>query len=189
VGNKKWEIIICKLRTMNYELLITTCELLVVNWRLRSGSGEFSWLLKLSIESLMRKPAYYYNQSAVIPFVVENGRLKILLISNRSRRKWIVPKGIVEENLTSAESAAKEAFEEAGLQGTVLAGNIGTYRYSKWEGVCTVQVFAMKIEQVLKNWPERAFRYRIWAGLNEAATLIKDRELRKMIWNLSGFLK
>ena len=99
----------------------------------------------------------------------------------KKRRKWILPKGIIEADLSPAESAAKEAAEEAGISGTVCEECIGKYRYKKWGGACAVQVYPMKIEKILQDWPETDMRARIWVGVEEAIFFLKLPGIEKMI--------
>ncbi len=133
---------------------------------------------------MTKKPDYYYNQSCVIPFRVEKDILKLLLISNRKKSRWIFPKGIIEPDLSPAESARKEAFEEAGIDGKVIPKIIGEYQYFKWGGNCTVKVFVMQVENIFKIWPESNFRFRIWTGIHEARMLINEKKLQKIIQKL-----
>ena len=79
-----------------------------------------------------KKPQYFYQQSGVIPYKIENNELKVLLITSRKGKKWKIPKGIVEPALSPSDSAAKEAFEEAGILGKVDKAEIGSYKYFKW---------------------------------------------------------
>ena len=130
------------------------------------------------------RPGYYYNQSAVVPFCLESGKIKLLMISNRKRSRWIFPKGIIEQDLSPQQSAAKEAHEEAGIKGKVYSNSIGKYKYKKWGGICSVQVYLLKIEEILQDWPEADFRYRIWVGIDEAERMIREKELRYMIRRL-----
>ena len=131
-----------------------------------------------------KKPQYFYNQSCVIPFQIENGILKLLLISNRKKTRWIFPKGIIEKDLSPVESARQEAFEEAGIYGSILSATTGEYQYNKWGGTCTVKVFLMQVEKILNDWPESNFRFRIWAGIQEATMFINERRLREIIRTL-----
>ena len=71
------------------------------------------------------RPEYYYTQSSVIPYRIHEGRPEIMVISSRKGKHWIVPKGIVEPDLSPADSAAKEAFEEAGIAGKASGSSIG----------------------------------------------------------------
>lgn len=137
---------------------------------------------------MTKKPDYYYNQSCVIPFRIEKDILKLLLISNRKRSRWIFPKGIIEPDLSPAESARKEAFEEAGIDGNVIPKIIGKYQYFKWGGNCTVKVFVMQVEKIFKIWPESNFRFRIWTGIHEARMLINEKKLQKIIQKLPGII-
>jgi 8-oxo-dGTP pyrophosphatase MutT (NUDIX family) len=133
----------------------------------------------------MKKPEYYYNQSAVIPFIVKDGDIKITLITSRKKKRWIVPKGIIEDNMSPEDSAAKEAFEEAGVKGVVFKEALGSYKYEKWGGTCTVEVFPMKVEELLDDWLESDFRKRKVAPLKKAIELLDDKPLKKMIKKLA----
>jgi 8-oxo-dGTP pyrophosphatase MutT (NUDIX family) len=120
----------------------------------------------------------------VIPFRLEQDKLNVMLITSRNRKRWIIPKGIIEKDISAAESARREAFEEAGLRGRVSRKPIGRYRYRKWGDTCDVQVFLLKIEQVLDEWPESSVRQRRWATVEEAANLVEEQELGGLIRNL-----
>ena len=121
-----------------------------------------------------------FRQSAVIPFRKSDGKTEILLIRNRSNRRWIIPKGIIEPGLTAQESAAQEALEEAGVTGTVMAQKVGEYQYNKWGGICQVQVFLMRVETILDDWLESQ-RQRKWFSPQLAAENLHETELRKMV--------
>ncbi|MEE9431009.1 MAG: NUDIX hydrolase [Melioribacteraceae bacterium] len=125
------------------------------------------------------KPNYWYNQSAVVPYR-KNGTVEILLITTRKKKKWIIPKGIVEENLTPLQSAEKEAFEEAGIRGTTSKKSIGKYKYKKWGNKCKVKVFAMEVNEVLDTW-EEDFRERKWVKLDKVKEEIVEVKLQKII--------
>ncbi|MBF0163691.1 MAG: NUDIX hydrolase [Magnetococcales bacterium] len=132
-------------------------------------------------------PAYYYRQSAVIPVRGEGEALRVLLISSRSRSRWIIPKGIVEPNLTPADSAAKEAFEEAGIRGRVHPEPIGEYDYPKWGGTCVAEVYVMRVDEVLDRWLE-SFRERVWLTLEEAIGRIQEEKLQEIMRGVPDFL-
>ncbi|MBF0309951.1 MAG: NUDIX hydrolase [Magnetococcales bacterium] len=133
-------------------------------------------------------PQSAYRQSAVIPCRFFQGALQVCLVTSRSRRRWIVPKGIVEEGMTPAESAAKEALEEAGIAGEILPEVMGTYRYRKWGGVCEVECFVMIVEEVLDEWLEMD-RDREWVDLDEAIERVEESRLREMLEELPLFLQ
>ncbi|GJQ62446.1 MAG: NUDIX hydrolase [Melioribacteraceae bacterium] len=130
-----------------------------------------------------KKPQYFYQQSGVIPYKIENNELKVLLITSRKGKKWKIPKGIVEPALSPSDSAAKEAFEEAGILGKVDKAEIGSYKYFKWGGEISVSLFAMKVERELDTW-EEDFRHRKWVTPEEAVVLVEETELRRVILRL-----
>src|SRR5208282_1063634 len=56
------------------------------------------------------------QQVAAVCYRIRQGGIEFLLVQTREGR-WIFPKGGVEPGLTHAQSAALEAFEEAGVHG------------------------------------------------------------------------
>ncbi len=129
----------------------------------------------------MEKPEWFYNQSGVVPYRWHLGELQVLLVTTRRQRRWIIPKGIVEPDMSPAESAINEAWEEAGLRGSLHRLSIGEYRYPKWGGMCTVQVFLLKVEQVAEAWPEAASRKRQWMSVAEAARRVREPEMARIL--------
>ena len=106
-----------------------------------------------------------------------------MLITSRKKKKWIIPKGIVEPYMTPQLSAAQEAFEEAGLFGRVWEEPVGSYQTEKWEGVCTVTVYPMSVEKVYDEWMEDDFRKRKWFSPEKALEACEDKDIRIMIKN------
>ena len=137
------------------------------------------------MSELPDRPSWYYRQSAVIPYRQAERGLEVLLITSRRRKRWIIPKGIVEPDLTPAESAVKEAFEEAGVVGEVSTSSVGTYQYKKWNGTCTVEVFSLQVKEVLKAWPEVQERTRAWLSPEEAANRVAEPALKELLRSLA----
>lgn len=123
---------------------------------------------------------FSFKQSAVVPYRLVQGELKILLITTRKGR-WIIPKGIIEPELSAAESAAKEALEEAGVKGEVAEKELGKYSYEKWGGICHVRVFLLRVTKVLDTWQEQFFRRRKWYALEDAIEAVEEKELKKIL--------
>ncbi len=128
-----------------------------------------------------------FIQSGVIPYRCRHGELEVLLITSRKRKRWLIPKGIVETWLSPKDSAVKEAWEEAGILGQVIQPPLGTYQYDKWGGTCRVEVFLLQVETVLESWPEE-WRDRQWLSLEEAASRVDEAELKQMILAVPGLL-
>lgn len=133
------------------------------------------------------RPAYYYTQSSVIPYRVHNGKLEILVISSSKKKHLVVPKGIKDPGLTPQQSAAKEAWEEAGVEGEVAADALGEYSYEKWGATCTVSVYPMKVTRTVPEdeWKER-HRGRTWMPPDEAADRLKQKELQPLVKTLES---
>jgi phosphohistidine phosphatase len=137
-----------------------------------------------------QRPAYYYRQSAVVPFRVTADGIEILIVRSSQKRHWVVPKGIIEPGLSPQLSAAQEALEEAGVEGDVQDRAIGDYRYPKWGAECLVSVYPMRVDRVLPEaeWRER-HRGRQWVSPATAAALLKQVELRDMVAALARALR
>lgn len=115
--------------------------------------------------------------------------LMILLVTSRETGRWVLPKGWVKKKRTPAETAAEEAFEEAGLVGDIADTPIGIYHYAKGlpdgQSVdCAVEVYSLQVRQTLADWPERAQRQRRWFTPAEAAELVREPELRTLLRSL-----
>ncbi|WP_170107102.1 NUDIX hydrolase [Roseibium marinum] len=128
------------------------------------------------------RPAYYYRQSAVIPFRRTPDGRQILIVGSSSGRHWTVPKGIVDPGLTPAASAGVEAREEAGIEGEIEEIPLGHFTYEKWGAPCKVTVFAMEVTKVLEGeaW-EESHRRRKWVSRQEAAELLWLEAFREMV--------
>jgi len=135
------------------------------------------------------KLEFNFNQSAVIPYRKQNGEIEILLITSVKKKKWIVPKGYIEFNLSAFESAKKEALEEAGILGTNETIELGFYESHKSMGNRHIKVFAMEVTKMLDDYPDKSFRKRKWVKANEAAELINIPEVSTMILSLINKIK
>jgi len=124
-----------------------------------------------------------YKQSGVIPYRKRQGKLEVMLITSRNKGRWIIPKGVIEPDLNPRDSAAKEAFEEAGVQGDVHRKLLGIYRHRKWGDVCTVQIYAMKVRKIYRKWDETD-REREWVSLKEALVRLSKNDLKRAMLRL-----
>ncbi len=110
---------------------------------------------------------------------------EILLITSLSSKRWIIPKGWPDTEQTLAESAAREAFEEAGVTGDLQPAALGTYHYMKERkdgGMpCSVDVFALKVTKELDDWPEKGARQLAWLSLEQAAARVAEPGLRQIL--------
>ncbi len=133
------------------------------------------------------RPDYYYRQSAVIPVRQRDGKIEVLMIAKTGGKKWSLPKGIVEPGMSPADSAAKEALEEAGVLGTPRPDVVGNFELAKWGGTCLVEVFAMPVDSLLPagHW-ESHKRVRRWFPLAEAVEKCRYPALAVIIGRLES---
>jgi 8-oxo-dGTP pyrophosphatase MutT (NUDIX family) len=135
---------------------------------------------------MSRKINKALQQSGVIPYRVQNGKIEVLLITTRDRQRWVIPKGGICSGMSPPESAAKEAWEEAGVIGQVNANALGTYKYRKRGKVYKVKIYLLPVEVVSEVYPEASQRQRQWLELNTAIQQIKKPSLQRIF---QGFLQ
>jgi 8-oxo-dGTP pyrophosphatase MutT (NUDIX family) len=121
-----------------------------------------------------------------------NGRkgIEVLFVTTRRTGRWTPPKGHLMEGKTPAEAAAIEAWEEAGVTGTISAIPVGEYEYMKfrndglWERLA-VDIYPLKVEAEANIYPEKAERMRRWFPLEKAPAMVNEATLRKVITTFS----
>ncbi|MDP1700357.1 MAG: NUDIX hydrolase [Aestuariivirga sp.] len=136
------------------------------------------------------KVADVSQQYAALPWR-QAQRFEILLITSRETRRWVIPKGWPMPGHSAAESAAQEAYEEAGIRGQMSAQALGHYTYSKRlrggaKKRFRVEVFAIEVTEVLDLWPEAHERARRWFSPQEALALVEEPELAALIRTFAG---
>lgn len=119
----------------------------------------------------------YFKQSGVIP--VYQG--KVVLITARGSKRWIIPKGSIEWELSAQDSAAKEALEEAGVKGVVFPEEIGKYTYEKMGGRYKVRLYYMEVSKLKNNWDEMNFRKRKLVSPRQAIKKVVPAEVSKIM--------
>src|ERR1700680_1709129 len=127
------------------------------------------------------------TQFAALPFRIgTGGRPEIMLLTSRETGRWVIPKGWPIQGLKPREVAAREAYEEAGLVGSITSKRpVGIYHYEKQlpEGglLCEVRVFLFRVDQQLDDWPEKGQRQTRWLDPAEAAALVNEGGLAEIV--------
>ena len=121
------------------------------------------------------------QQASAIPFRVGDSGLEVLLVTSIRSGKWILPKGNVDRGSTPAQTAETEAQEEAGVAGSVCSTPMATYDYEKGSTHLWVQVFPLRVERMLEEWPESKLRRRRWVSLDEAKRLVDQPRIRSVL--------
>ncbi|MEI7863017.1 MAG: NUDIX hydrolase [Planctomycetota bacterium] len=117
------------------------------------------------------------SQAAVL--AIRDGR--ICLITSSSGKRWLVPKGNLQKGRDLRETAAQEAWEEAGLLGRVTNRPLGSYHFMKLGCLHEVVVFRMRVSDAKRNWPERRLRRRRWMRPQKAAERIEHAQLKEIV--------
>lgn len=120
------------------------------------------------------------SQAAVI--AMRQGQ--ICLITSRSGKRWLLPKGHLELGEDLRDTARQEAWEEAGLLGRLVGRPVGRYRFQKMGRSHCVCVFQMEVTKVKRDWPERKQRRRLWIRPEEAVDWVDNGPLRAIIDSL-----
>lgn len=128
------------------------------------------------------------TQFGALCWRIKNGKVQVLLITSRRRRRWILPKGWPMDGATPVQAAECEAWEEAGVTGKASAVCLGIFSYIKEMGEgeqlpCVVAIFPVKVKKQLSDWPEKSQRRRKWMSLKEAARSVAEKELASILAN------
>ncbi|MCF3973272.1 NUDIX hydrolase [Paracoccus sp. EGI L200073] len=115
---------------------------------------------------------------------------KVLLITSRGTGRWIIPKGWPMEGMTLPGAAAREAWEEAGVEGRVGLEELGRYSYQKDDDsgfaiAVEVRVFPLHVSRSSSEFPESDQRRRRWFPPHEAARLVAEPGLRRILASMT----
>lgn len=126
-------------------------------------------------------------QTGALPWrlAAKNG-IEVLLVTGRRSGRWTIPKGWPMPGKSLAEAAEQEAFEEAGVRGTIDPKPIGTFRHVKQLNVVgdlevNIVVHPLWVDRELPKWPELGQRKRKWFSPKDAAKRVDSPELSAMI--------
>jgi 8-oxo-dGTP pyrophosphatase MutT (NUDIX family) len=131
------------------------------------------------------------RQVAALPWRGEGEALRLLLVSSRETRRWVIPKGWPMKDKPDFAAAAQEAYEEAGLDGVIAEQPVGDYEYLKRlksgaARLVKVDVFPLKVTGEHATWPEKGQRTLRWMEPVEAALAVQEPQLRDLIARFAG---
>jgi 8-oxo-dGTP pyrophosphatase MutT (NUDIX family) len=133
------------------------------------------------------------KQYAALPFRIRQSGLRIMLITTRKKGRWSIPKGSPISSKKPHQTAAVEAYEEAGLIGAVKKARVGKYKHKRTRGdakqIFEVSVFPMKVRGQDSWWPEKGERKAIWVSPNVAAELVHKEQLKQLISRFAARFK
>ncbi len=142
--------------------------------------------MKLRIRDASGDAEALWLQIAALPWQVEAGDHRVLLLSSRETKRWVIPKGWPMRGKHLHEAAALEALEEGGLKGHIEEEPLGHYHYFKRrkDGTympCRVQVFSFQVMDRVSDYREAGQRELRWFTGSEAAEVVDEPELQRLI--------
>ncbi len=137
-------------------------------------------------DSTAAVPVHPRGQVGALCWRIRDAAPQILLITSRDTGRWIVPKGWTMSGRTEADSALTEAWEEAGVVGTVGDRPLGRFVYPKVlaEGVALpvrVTLFPVEVARLKRRYPEMSQRKRHWFRPAAAADRLDEAELARIV--------
>lgn len=165
--------------------------------RRRAGAGTLSRpgrFLRLAELRTLRK----CEKVAAVCFQIRGGIIEFLLVQTRGGR-WTFPKGNAEPGLTTAQAAALEAFEEAGVHGRMEEVSFATYARPKNAGKggeVELLVTAHLCEVLWLDAPQEAGRNPTWFSAERAKRRLRENrsgacgiELARVVDQATGRIK
>ncbi|GAA5214420.1 NUDIX hydrolase [Corallincola platygyrae] len=147
--------------------------------------------LKLQAQLKDKKSSAHREvQIGAVPFLIENNQLKVVLVTSRSGRQWLFPKGHDELHMTRKGVARTEAYEEAGL-----LGSIGPKRYTvtclrRCHGRLRLHTFyPMEVTYLLPKWPEMHQRRRKVVSIAKAMRMLSCSSLKSVLAEMLAEVK
>ena len=108
-----------------------------------------------------------------------------MLVTSRETRRWVIPKGWPWADRGPHDAAAAEAWEEAGVRGSVQDSPVGCFHYDKRRKgdvlAVRVTVFLLEVEEEADSWPEEKQRERAWFSPEAAAEAVVEEELKALL--------
>ncbi|GGA81950.1 hypothetical protein GCM10011491_06670 [Brucella endophytica] len=148
---------------------------------------HFDLATTVATDKRMRTPTGRWLQVGALVWRDNSGRLEVLLITSRGTGRWIIPKGWPQVGKTLPQAALREAYEEAGVRGTVATRTVGSYPYEKsdiphdTDSAFIVDVFPVHFSHQEQDYPEYGERRAEWMSPEEAAARVDEPELKTIL--------
>lgn len=121
------------------------------------------------------------KEIAAFAYRVKKGRIEFVSVTNRKGTRLILPKGQPDARLADSKVALLEAYEEAGVVAALdqrlqpLVVKLSTSR-----GPVRLKIYPMRIQKLLRRWPESDFRTRLLLETGAASGRL-DKKLQKCV--------
>ena len=112
-----------------------------------------------------------------------------MLVTPSAGGGWILPKGNIAKRMDTLKSAAKEAFEEAGVVGECENNVLGVINFSKTaSGIASARIYPLAIQRILPRWEEEGTRSRRLFLIDRAIRIMKTEESAEVLRNLKTLI-
>jgi len=123
-------------------------------------------------------------QVAAVCFRRQGATVEFLLVNTNGGGKWTFPKGDPDTSLSHSKAAEREAWEEAGVQGSIEPRHFHLYIHSKgvfWKppGVreFVIKAFLLEVDHI--GQPDESTRNPTWFAPDDAKKILaKGREVK-----------
>lgn len=125
------------------------------------------------------------HKVGVIPFDIVDGEIILVLVTSKTRGRWVLPKGNLKTGEAHKKGCKREALEEAGLKGKILTDFPVTVPVGKsTDGALAwvpVTFYPMWVTEELPIWEESEHRDRCHVSLQEAGVLAGHDDYQHVI--------
>ena len=130
------------------------------------------------------------TQVGALPIRFERGEPRVLLLTSRESKRWVIPKGWPMKGRKNWAAAAQEAKEEAGVLGRAAKRPIGDFLYFKRRAahfdLVRVEVYLLQYEKKLDVYREKGQRDMRWVSFDEAAEMVEESGLAELLLELDA---
>jgi 8-oxo-dGTP pyrophosphatase MutT (NUDIX family) len=130
------------------------------------------------VRALIRREYAGLEQAGAIVVRGSGPTRRILLVTNKEGDRWIFPKGTIKKSETAEEAAQREAEEEAGVRGRLLA-YVGATVSADEDDEVRVNYFLLRA--VGQQGEGEEGRGRKWCTPEETLELLSWPALRQLI--------
>jgi phosphohistidine phosphatase len=116
---------------------------------------------------------------AAVCYRRDGADVEFLIVQTSRLKRWTFPKGHVEAGESPSVAAAREAREEAGVDGVISDQPFTRYRYPSGKSESIVSAFLLEMATVGEQRDQDGHRERVCVGPDGAVDLLTARRKKK----------